>query len=455
VWTIPGAPAKLTYLMKKTAFILIFTLFAAINGIAQIEVDSPVALPPSREEDSPKENRVGWFKSNGLYGYKNLMTAQVFVQPEYEEIDLYYSNFMVAKKNGKTGVINKNGEVLVPFEFQKIRASSPDIKRRFPWLLAAKNGLWGLIDPVGHTIEPFEWTEADFYAQNDSLVLLSKKGHQRLLDRQGKTIIETRFDRWEPGGSLYYQKLIYVRQNGMAGLIDLQKKVVLPFEYEHIAWVEGNVVCVIKNKKYGLVAFGGRPILPAEHGYIRPLGAHGLYQVSTMDARKQGVVDSTGMFVRPIEHAWVVLEASNSLLAAENADKKIAVFDLHGKQLTEYLFEKIISHNAVPALFFGQIGAQKYRLLNGEGEYLSPEVFESVGVWPTAFVASVGWKNAFFRLDGKQVTEFKYGGAMGFGSVLDRDRMVRSKGLPKEKTLIGYGYLNGRQIFIDNDGWEY
>jgi hypothetical protein len=90
VWTIPGAPAKLTYLMKKTAFILIFALFATTNGIAQIEVDSPVALPPSREEDSPKENRVGWFKSNGLYGYKNLMTAQVFVQPLYMFLEHVY-----------------------------------------------------------------------------------------------------------------------------------------------------------------------------------------------------------------------------------------------------------------------------------------------------------------------------------------------------------------------------
>jgi hypothetical protein len=441
--------------MKKITFLLVFALFIAKNGIAQIDVDSPVAVPSEPNGDQPKEDRVEWFKSNGLYGFKNLMTDNVLIQPEFEEIDLAFSDFMVARKNGKTGVINKKGEVVVPFEFQRIRPSSPNIKRRYPWLLAAKNGLWGLIDPTGRTFEPFEWTEADFYAQNDSLVLLSKMGHQRLLNRQGKTIIETHFDRWETSGGLDRKKLIYARQNGKAGLVDFQQKVVLPFEYEHVVWVEGKVVCIINNKKYGLVSFGGRPILPAEHGYIHSKYAHGLFGVGTLDAKKQGVVDSTGVFVLPIAYAQAYLVAGNSLMAVKNADSKIAIFDLRGKQLTEHLFENILDHREVSDLFFGQIGMQKYRLLNGKGEFVSPEVFESVGVSPTACVASVGWKNAFFRLDGKQVTGFKYYGASGFDSILNRDRMVQYKRLPKEKTWIGHASVNGREIFIDSDGGEF
>jgi len=362
---------------------------------------------------------------------------------------------MVARKNGKTGVINKKGEVVVPFVFQRIKPSSPDIKRRFPWLLAAKNGFWGLIDPTGRTFVPFEWTESDFYEQNDSLVLLSKKGLQRLIDRKGRTIIETNFDRWESNSSLYQKKLICARKNGKAGLVDFQKKVVLPFEFEQVVWVEGKVVCIINGKKYGLVALGGRPILPAEHGVIRPKYAHGLFEVGTLDAKKQGLVDSTGTFVLPIEFAQVKLIAAGSLVAASNADSKIAIFDLHGTQLTDHLFETIIDRDDVPGLFFGQIGQQKYRLLNGKGAFVSPEVFESVEVSPTAFVASVGWKKAFFRLDGKQVTAFKYGGASGFDSILNRDRMVQHKGLPKDRTWIGQAYLNGREVYIDSNGGEF
>lgn len=84
------------------------------------------------------------------------MTEKVLIQPEYEEIDLTFSDFMIARKNGQTGVINTRGKIVVPFEFQKIKTSNPNIKKRFPWLLAAKNGFWGLIDPTGRTVEPFE-----------------------------------------------------------------------------------------------------------------------------------------------------------------------------------------------------------------------------------------------------------------------------------------------------------
>jgi hypothetical protein len=231
--------------------------------------------------------------------------------------------------------------------------------------------------------------------------------------------------------------------------------VVLPFEFQYLMWVEDSVVCITKDKRFGLVTLDGRPILPAQHGYIHPKYAHGWFGVGTPDAQKQGLVDSKGTFILPIEYAQVYLVAANSLIAAKNMESKIAIFDLQGKRLTEFLFENILSRDDVPYLFFGQIGPQKYRLLNGKGEYLSPEVFESIGTSPTAFTATLGWKSAFFRLDGKQVTGFKYGGALGFDSLINRDRMTGNYPLPEGRTWIGQVYSNGKKLYIDSDGNEF
>ncbi len=436
-------------------FLFIFPLFAIAQRIEPLEPEG-VEAPANSDSSEPKEDRVARFKSNGLYGFKNLKTEKVFVQPEYESMDEVFSDFMVAKKNGKTGVVNKKGEVVIPFEFQRIRSSSPDLKRRFPFILAAKNGFWGLIDANGRTIEAFTWTEADFYHQNDSLVLLSKKGMQRLLDRQGNLIIATNFDRWESSGWISSEHYIYARLNGKAGLIDLKKKVMLPFEFEQVVWVEDKVVCIINNKRYGLVSLiTGQSILPAEHGYIRSKQAHGLYVVNTLDAQKQGLVDSKGAFVLPIEYTEIDLIAANSLIAAKNKDSKIAIFDLRGKQLTDFLFQKTVSRDDVPGLFFGAVGEQKYRLLNGDGKFVSPEIFESAQTSPTAFSASVGSKTALFRLDGGQATAFKYYGAAGFDSLINRQRAIEQYRLAKDKTWIGRASVNGRDIFIDSEGGEF
>jgi len=441
--------------MIKNSFLILTFFVLPLFTHAQIDLEDGVIEAPRDAYNHAKENRVEWFKSDGRYGFKNLLTEKVLIQPEYEEIDLTFSDFMIGRKNGQTGVINTKGEVVIPFEFQKIKTSSPNIKKRFPWLLAAKNGFWGLIDPAGRTMEPFEWTEAMYYYQTDSLVLLSKPGLQRLLDRQGRTVVETHFDRWEIGGRIDRTKHICARQNGKVGLVDFQHKVVLPFEFEYLMWVEDNVVCIFKDNRYGLVTLDGRPILPVEHGIIHSHYAHGLFGVNTPDAKKRGLVDSTGVFVLPIEYAQVNLIAGRSLIAAKNMDAKIAIFDLRGKQLTDFLFEFINSREDVPGLFFGQIGPQQYRLLNGKGEFLSPEVFESVSTSPTAFTASVGWKNAFFRLDGKQVTGFKYYGGIGFDSLINRDRMIKKYRLPQDRTWIGQVHYNGRDLYIDSEGNEF
>lgn len=441
--------------MTKRSFVLLFLCALPLLAFAQIDLEDGVIEAPRDAYNHAKENRVEWFKSDGLYGFKNLMTEKVLIQPEYEEIDLTFSDFMIGRKNGQTGVINTKGEVVIPFEFQKIKTSSPNIKKRFPWLLAAKNGFWGLIDPAGHTIEPFEWTEAMYYYQTDSLVLLSKPGLQRLLDRQGRTVVETHFDRWEIGGRIDRTKHICARQNGKVGLVDFQHKVVLPFEFENLMWVEDKVVCIFKENRYGLVTLDGRLILPVEHGIIHSHYAHGLFGVNTPDAKKRGLVDSTGVFILPIEYAQVNLIAGRSLIAAKNMDAKIAIFDLRGKQLTDFLFEFIISRDDVPYLFFGKISHQQFRLLNGKGEFLSPEVFESVDTSPTAFTATVGWKGAFFRLDGKQVTGFKYGGARGFDTLINRDLLIKKHRLPQDRIWIGRVHFNGRDLYIDSEGNEF
>ena len=440
--------------INRSMLQLLFVVLPLLAA-AQIDLEDTVVEPMRPSGNYSGENRIEQFRAYNLYGFQNLTTGQVVIKPEYESIDLSFSDFMVATKNGKTGVINKKGEIVVPFEFQIIKPSSSNPKARFPWLLAGKNGLWGLIDPAGHIFEPFEWTVANYYDQRDSLVLMSRPGLQRLINRQGETVIETHFDRWETGCRIDRKKLICAVQNGKAGIVDFQQNVVLPFEFENLLWMEGTVVCISQNNRNGLVNLAGRPILPAEYGYIHPKYGRGLFIVNTPDAKKQGLVDSTGAFILPIEYARVYLVAGNTLIAAHNMDGKIAVFDMRGKQLTDFLFTAIHSRDDVPGLFFGQIEHQQYRLLNGRGKFLSPEIFESINTSPTAFTASVGWKHAFFRLDGKQVTAFKYGGASGFDSLINRDRMTGGSRFPKGKTWIGRAYHNGKDLYIDSDGNEF
>lgn len=64
----------------------------------------------------------GWYKQNGHYGYYNLREKRVVVAAEYG-FPLYFNSngYACTWKDYKTGVIDKEGKVLIPFEYDEIR----------------------------------------------------------------------------------------------------------------------------------------------------------------------------------------------------------------------------------------------------------------------------------------------------------------------------------------------
>jgi len=78
----------------------------------------------------------GWFKKNGRYGYYNLREKRVVVDAKYT-FPLYFNNngYACTWKDYKAGVIDKEGNVLIPFEYDEIherwqRVDIPDDERR-------------------------------------------------------------------------------------------------------------------------------------------------------------------------------------------------------------------------------------------------------------------------------------------------------------------------------------
>ncbi len=57
------------------------------------------------------------------------------------------------KKGDKYGCINRTGDVVVPFEYEDIRANS------FDYISAKKNGKWGLLSADNNCIIPFEYAD--------------------------------------------------------------------------------------------------------------------------------------------------------------------------------------------------------------------------------------------------------------------------------------------------------
>lgn len=68
---------------------------------------------------------IPWLDANGQFGFAG-SSGRMVVQPQYEDIGLFYNGFAVVKKEGKYGVINTRNEVAIPLKYATAKLVSKD-----------------------------------------------------------------------------------------------------------------------------------------------------------------------------------------------------------------------------------------------------------------------------------------------------------------------------------------
>ena len=69
-----------------------------------------------------QEEEIVPFRSNRsiFWGYKNQATGEVIVEPTYQEAKEFDGGLARVKKSGKWGLINPQGQEILPLEFDAI-----------------------------------------------------------------------------------------------------------------------------------------------------------------------------------------------------------------------------------------------------------------------------------------------------------------------------------------------
>lgn len=183
-----------------------------------------------------KDSLVGIFSD-----IKGLLLPMEYIPIDFQSTfmwdgDLYFDEKAVfcMKHNGKWGITNIYGEVIVPFEYDKVFPSYYD-----NLVGISKNNKWGLIDRKGRIVIPIEydhyfgrfgWGASEAGKEHNPYILL-KDGKIIFYDEALKKIVPS-----IAKGKYYWERadnnaLFY---KGKAGLIDYKGSIVIPFEYDEI-----------------------------------------------------------------------------------------------------------------------------------------------------------------------------------------------------------------------------
>lgn len=91
--------------------------------------------------------------AESLHGIIDLQTGLELVIPKYDIISAAFEGFRIAKLNGRTGFLNEEGQVLIPFQYE-------DAKRFGEGYAAVKkDDKWGFIDTKGNLVIDYEFDD--------------------------------------------------------------------------------------------------------------------------------------------------------------------------------------------------------------------------------------------------------------------------------------------------------
>ena len=169
----------------------------------------------------------------------------------------FTDDMYAAKRNGKWGVINDNGDVIIDFAYTDCHEEISDglwsVKNNPSWgavdaknkviisfeydelgsfkdgiYPAKKDGYWGVVSNKNEKMIPFEYDEIGIF--NNGLCPAKKSGYWGIINNKNEKIVDFQYDAM---GTQMENGLIGVSLNGAGGVIDKSGKYLISLNKDH------------------------------------------------------------------------------------------------------------------------------------------------------------------------------------------------------------------------------
>lgn len=297
-------------------------------------------LVPARAIAESLNAKVEW---NGAYN-------RVDITMEYDYISDYKDGYSVVSKDKKQGIIDKNGEIIVPVQYDNIHYYSNGIfiEGYASVGIINDNGSYsfGYVNEKGQVSIPLKYSEVTPFSHGVACVSIrNSDGSFRsgLIDHEGKILLPFEYNSIAWSGE---EELAIVDKNGTEYIVNSygQKIADLPSKnYDGFTAFSEGLAWVSKDYKCGYIDVSGKEVIPMIYDYVwgdtRDLRRN--FENGVAPARisgKHGYIDVDGNEIIPIIH-----EASGAVsedVVCLKLNGKWAYYDIWGNQITAYIFDE-------------------------------------------------------------------------------------------------------------------
>lgn len=267
---------------------------------------------------------------------------------EYDGIRRIYGAFYKVTKNGKCGIMDDQGNIIIPMIYDYIHHSG---KKNIE---VVKGDKYGIIDLSGNTIIPIVYDVIDkreVGVETDNVV-------HRWTEYIGQKKIPP-----------MYGDAIIMRYDGKYGVVNSKGIERIPFEYDNVVFFGGALIVKLKNK-FGVIDINKKIIIPIIYDDITP----GQYEnfLWLREKKLWGIVNLNGNTVIPINYNKIDYSGGLFLVKLGN---KYGALDINNKQIVATVYDEIIHDQEENILLVRNMNL--WGMLNMNGLEIMPLKYEN------------------------------------------------------------------------------
>lgn len=321
--------------------------FGVINNegetVIQASYDEMIVIPNSSKPIFICTYDVN--DSDGTYKTKAINEKNEEILTGYDKIEAidnldskqnvwYEDNVLRVSRNGKYGIINFEGQEVLPCEYDQITA----LKGVTSNFLVKKDGKLGLVNEKGQTIINTEYKNILTLKEGykSEYVIVNAENKYGVISTSGTILIEPTYEDVKYLGS---SNLFAVKQDNTWKLMDTEeKKIIIDGGYKDIVEAKSeNIVVVNNDGKYGVVSKANEEKIKPQYEDLKY--AFSIYYIAKKDG-KYGVINLENEEVIKFEYQNMVYVENGGFIQADKTDTETVIFDNNlGQKVTGIISE--------------------------------------------------------------------------------------------------------------------
>lgn len=225
----------------------------------------------------------------------------------------YESNVLKFEKDGKVGLINFDGKIIVDAIYDNIYAIQGIEKS----LIVEKDGKKGLVTTtMGELVIPAEYQEIKSLTTSyeDGYIVKNDVGKFGIISPTKTTLLEVKYDDIKNvTGSEYY----VVIENGVLEIVDKKGTVILNSGFESVEEINVDNFIITKAGKYGVISKTGETIIEAKYELLKQSFLNNY--IAKLNG-KFGIIDQESKELLGFNYENITYIKEADFFEAENAD---------------------------------------------------------------------------------------------------------------------------------------